>query len=283
MKNIFQYQSYRKLLEDSYLTEKRSTAKATLASYAKGLGLSSSNFQMIVSGTRNLTVANIHAIAKKLAFAPHEREFFEALVLRDQAKDHESQSYYLKRINRLKSGSVDLHSSGRAGGVKRLRTSNKLLNSSQMAPVFLIYLLDFALNGGIRKIEDLDASKLAAKFGMSLSQTRNLLQAIQESVVAEKDFSEQAHIVFQKLTHKISEQDYILEEAGEAIRKIRSDFSNPDTFFRTFTLTMAKDDLPEFRADLIDLLETYIAKTPSTKAIRVIEKVFLAAYPALIE
>ena len=56
---------------------------------------------MVMGGTRNLTVTNIHSFAKALKLNESETEFFETLVLFNQANEANEAKYYRQKLRRL--------------------------------------------------------------------------------------------------------------------------------------------------------------------------------------
>lgn len=57
---------------------------------------------MVFDGTRNLTPNSIRKFAKALKFDKRQTDYFEALVLFNQAKNDKDRETYLDRLNRLK-------------------------------------------------------------------------------------------------------------------------------------------------------------------------------------
>jgi uncharacterized protein (TIGR02147 family) len=262
MKNIAQYSSYRKFLLDSFQAEKKATIGVTLATYGKAFGMAASTLKMILSGKRNLTVSNIHKIARAFKMSPMEHDFFEALVLLEQAESSEEKAFYKAR-------SVGLRKEFK---LAPMRTSDRRFISSWMAPALLVYLKDIA---GLNNIDEV---KIAKKLNVPVEEVQKVLMALNEAGIISSNVSE-THVIFDKLTNRTGERDYIKSEALEVARRIEKDFSNPDTLFRAFTITVDRGDLPSLRAELIALLETYMAKPASPGGDRLVEKIFVASYP----
>ncbi len=86
---IYDYDNYRKLLEDFYTRQK--AAAPDLVSYrylAKRAGFASSNFLLlIIQGKRNLGLQGQRQIEKLLELDKRERQFFACLVSFNQAND----------------------------------------------------------------------------------------------------------------------------------------------------------------------------------------------------
>jgi uncharacterized protein (TIGR02147 family) len=109
MKDIFSYRDYRQALREYYKHEKLATG-ATYARFAKKAGLSSPNYlKLVMEGKRRLTTANIQAFAKAMDFNGIEIDYFEALVLENQAETPLEKRYYSRRIRSIQSTSRKNH------------------------------------------------------------------------------------------------------------------------------------------------------------------------------
>lgn len=103
MKSVFSYGDYRAYLRDYYQERKRADEKFSFAAFARKAECQSVNYlKLVMEGDRNLTVSNIQAFAKALGLKGIEREYFEALVLMNQAKRADEKKYYAERLKRLR-------------------------------------------------------------------------------------------------------------------------------------------------------------------------------------
>lgn len=99
MKEIYQYNHYRRFLGDYFAESKRTTPAFSHQFFARKAGISSTGFMLhVIKGERNLTVPVMHKVARAIGLDREETEFFELLVLFDQAKDQKSKDYYLRKI-----------------------------------------------------------------------------------------------------------------------------------------------------------------------------------------
>ena len=104
MKSLYKYDDYRHFLKDYYEQAKEENPRYSFQQFAKAAGLNSPNYlKIIIDGTRDLTVANIHRFAKALRLTPAETDFFEALVLMNQSSEELEEKYYRARIQKLRS------------------------------------------------------------------------------------------------------------------------------------------------------------------------------------
>lgn len=103
--NIFNYIDYRDYLKAYYSANKRSNSKFSYQYFSKRAGVKSPNFLcLIINGERNLSHENIVGFAKAIGMGREERNYFEALVLFNQAKTSEAKRYYLGLLSGLKKG-----------------------------------------------------------------------------------------------------------------------------------------------------------------------------------
>ena len=99
MKEIYQYNHYRRFLGDYFAESKRTTPAFSHQFFARKAGISSTGFMLhVIKGERNLTVPVMHKVARAVGLDRDETEFFELLVLFDQAKDQKSKDYYFRKI-----------------------------------------------------------------------------------------------------------------------------------------------------------------------------------------
>lgn len=119
MNNIYSYRNYRKYLEDFYRTQKTQTAGYGYAKFSEAAKLGSPNYlKLVIDGKRKLTPANIQSFAIALKLEGKELDYFEALVLANQAETKLEKSYY---SNRLKSILLNLP---RSPVLRKLPTRN---------------------------------------------------------------------------------------------------------------------------------------------------------------
>lgn len=109
MKNIYEYRDYRKALKDFYEYQKKMVRGYTYARFASVAELSSPNYlKLVIDGNRNLTTANIQAFAKALNIEAQELDYFEALVLENQAETPREKTFYARRLKLIKKSSSNV-------------------------------------------------------------------------------------------------------------------------------------------------------------------------------
>lgn len=103
MKAIFEYLDYRQYLRDFY-TARRADGKISLRLFSKKAGLGAPNYlKLVIDGKRNLSSKTIHQFIHALGFKREEAEFFENLVLMNQAEHHDQKNAYYRKLSRITS------------------------------------------------------------------------------------------------------------------------------------------------------------------------------------
>lgn len=94
MNNLFKYSDYRLYLAD-YYAEKKRLSEFSYKRFSEIAQFNSPNYlALIISGKRDLTIANIHNIAKALKLNEQEHVYFENLVLLNQSSTDAEKSFY---------------------------------------------------------------------------------------------------------------------------------------------------------------------------------------------
>lgn len=101
--NLFSYMDYRQYLKDRYAYEKALNKNFSYRYFARMAGLSSPGFlKMVMNRERNLTPTSINQFSKALKLTNKETDYFEALVLFNQAKTDKERDLYFERLTALK-------------------------------------------------------------------------------------------------------------------------------------------------------------------------------------
>lgn len=97
--NIYEFTDYRAFLKAYYETRKRENRRYSFTTFAKQADIGSRNhLWQAMTGRRNLTLVTIRKFAKGLKLKKHEAEYFENLVLFNQAKTNEEKNIYYKKL-----------------------------------------------------------------------------------------------------------------------------------------------------------------------------------------
>ncbi len=99
MKSIFEYCNYRLFLGDYYQFKKRIDPTFSHRAFLSSAGMTGPNFlKNVIDGKRNLSKDGISAFSKALGLKKKERQYFEALVLFNQAKDPFKKQQYFSKL-----------------------------------------------------------------------------------------------------------------------------------------------------------------------------------------
>jgi uncharacterized protein (TIGR02147 family) len=274
MKSIFDYSSFRKFLKEGYLREKKASKHTTLALYAKRFKMSAASLNMIFSGSRNLTLQNLHFIAKTLKLSKEEHEYFEAMVLREQSKQDPivSRYYSQKMKNSLKSVPI-----------KNVRISDRAIVSDWLLPVLLLYLVDFEFKKNNAK--EMDESKLAleiaAKFHVSVERLVPLFKVIKTSDLIQIQADDQVHIMFEKITSDTPQREYFRNVLKQQLDRLDSDFKRPDTMSRAFAFTVEKSAIPDLRLEITAVFERFMSKVSEQTEENTLLQAYAGYFPVM--
>lgn len=101
--DIFDYASFRSYMRDIYLTKKRANKKFSLQYFANKMGFSSrGNLKMIMDGKSNISATAIKRLNEALGHNKAQADFFQAMVLHDQARSDEERTLYFEKMASLK-------------------------------------------------------------------------------------------------------------------------------------------------------------------------------------
>lgn len=257
LKSIFKYSDYRLYLRAYYDDKKKGNTKYSYRVFATGAGLGSPNYlKLVIDGSRNLTVPNIHQFAKALHLGRDEQDFFEGLVLWNQATTPEEKRFYGKRIENLKK----LPSSQNV----RLTREREIL-SHHLFPAILLALIglqpDEALNSLSKRL------KLPIPF---LEQAIAFLRS--EDLVLETPTGFQVnanHYVFHDPRPNKLQKDFLRRQLELSMHAFERSYGESAKFFaHTFTLPHAAfADCVEDIKNLVNAInKTYDELPPETLA-----------------
>jgi uncharacterized protein (TIGR02147 family) len=102
MKSLFNYTDYREFLKDHYESRKKDDPHFSHRYIAAKVGFDSGYFTKIIQGKRNISFKMISKFAQFLNLKMKETEYFESLVLFNQAKSFSEKKRYLEKIMSFK-------------------------------------------------------------------------------------------------------------------------------------------------------------------------------------
>lgn len=263
MKSVCDYSSCQEYLRSAFKNAKQGNSKLTLQTYAQKLGIGHSTLKMVLSGKRRLTLVHVHQIANKLKLSDSELEYFEALALKERTKQPTELRLYSRRVKRARAA-AKLHSV--------LLSKKELLSDPYTLPI-LVYLTDsMKITPDSFQLSESDISAISSKFSLSrgrVKQALDVIESVRLEIGAKKPV--EVHYVFDKLVGLISQKQYLKNWLAEAALRIDSDYSNPETFFNSSTISISKENLASLNQELRTVLQNYMciseqANDPSTIA-----------------
>jgi uncharacterized protein (TIGR02147 family) len=103
-KSIFMYEDYRSFLRDHYAYKKNVDSKFSFRFFSKSAGFKSTNIlKLVMQGQRNIGSRGIEKFVKGLKLNKAEAQYFQALVLFNQATSSEEKQHYAESLVRARS------------------------------------------------------------------------------------------------------------------------------------------------------------------------------------
>ena len=100
---IYDYLDYRAFLRDMFKFRKQQVKHFSYRFFARKSGFKSPNFlKLVSSGQRNLSYESIAKIAAGFSLKKQDQEYFEYLVLMNQAGTHDEKNKYYKKMMSIK-------------------------------------------------------------------------------------------------------------------------------------------------------------------------------------
>ncbi len=106
MINIFDYTDFRKYLTDYYEDRKKRNPRFSYRFLTTQGGVNAGNFAKMLKGERNFTIASAIKLARALKLDKRERDYFQAMILFCQAKNHEDKKHFFEELMTFKESSV---------------------------------------------------------------------------------------------------------------------------------------------------------------------------------
>lgn len=107
MINVFEYIDYRLLLKNLYEGQKKKQPSFSYRYIGQKVGFKSAGFfSNILQGKRNISNNIIFKFAELFKFNKKETEYFELLVMYDQANQHSMKKYYFEKLLAMRKSKV---------------------------------------------------------------------------------------------------------------------------------------------------------------------------------
>ncbi len=244
MPDVMQYQSYRAYLSDLMQYEKNAS-RATLASMGKLFGMSAPALQMVLSGERNLSVHKVYRITRLLKLGLLETEYFESLVLHDQAEDPDERAYYEGKLLRLRSGN----------DVVRLRVADPVLFSRWYVPALMLYLVE------ISPVDHVSDAELSRIFGLPKDELAQAVSELKNSGLLTVTEQGRFRIQADKMSSSSAQKYFLKSLLIECMRRVDVEFKSQDSFFTSETMTLSLAQFRSYVAEHRTLVEKYMSMT----------------------
>ena len=254
LKSVYQFKHYRSFLQHFYDYNKKVLSGFSYALFAEKAQLPSANYlQMVIKGRRNLTVENIHRFADALELESGEREYFEALVLFDQADLKQVKDFYRDRLERLKVNQPE----------SAATTRSMALFAEWYHPVVWV-----AAEGKTRQ----QMIVIGRTMNLKASQIEGALdQLMEDGLLTEDGKGQTFQLVVEHLQSrdsrsvKVLQKEYLGKQLDLSKWAWRHRYGKEGVFLsHTFTLDVA--DYPLFSAQMGDFLSTVVAQADKKKS-----------------
>lgn len=101
-RKIYEYLDYRSFLNDYYQFKKQSTPSFSLRSFSDRIGFKTKDFILrVMRGDKNLSTQSIPKVALAMRLGKRESEFFEAMVLFNQAETNDEREQCYSRLQAI--------------------------------------------------------------------------------------------------------------------------------------------------------------------------------------
>lgn len=247
MKDLRSYASYRDFLTALYETEREAVPSLSFTKFSERLGFPESSLRMILTGRRNLTVANIHGLARVLKFSARQTAIFESMVLRDQASSKGERQYYCRRLkeesNRHK--------------LEERRVSKSRFVKEWFGPALLIYLRDRKLD--VQTLTAPELAELAERLGVSVKNLSETVEWYRENGYLASQADRDVHFTVDKMIKGPHEaKQFIKRSLLEAANRLESDYASGRSLYSVKTFSIDSSQIGSFGADYKELLEKYM-------------------------
>ncbi len=97
--NIFSYLDYRAFMQDMFDFKQKENSRYSYRYFADKIGLLSTNyFSLVIKGKRNISLKTAIKIGRGFGLKKMEQDFFQNLVLMNNATDHDQKNYYYQKM-----------------------------------------------------------------------------------------------------------------------------------------------------------------------------------------
>lgn len=243
MISIYKYEDFREFLKDRYLRMKAKDAAFSYQRFSKDAGVRSPNYlKLIIDGTRNLTISNIHGFARGLKLTEGEAEFFEALVLLGQSASTSERKFYKSRILKLRGSKI--------ASQNRVAVAN--LGQFPYLPAILVSSTGMSVETA--------AQEIGRRFHLPTEQVKKIFEKLRAEKILDDchgryRLTTDYYVQYDNLRSNADQKKFLkaqLELSGKALERRYS----IDAQFFAHTFTTSPERLPGMIQKIADLLET---------------------------
>lgn len=244
MQAIYTYKNYRDALRDFYEDAKVHRASFSFKTFSHDAGFHSPNYlKLIIDGERNLTVANIHGVCKVLSLKGAEIEYFEALVLYNQASSPTEARYYEMRLRRLKD---------QAPKTKRKLPPNLGILQQWYYPALLLYCHDQAAETAIATaIRELKLPRKDILDAIALFKNLQLLDEHEGRF----QISQQQLTIHDPKNLSLAQQEFLRGQIELSMQEFKRQYGKGSAKFISHALTIPADGVEIANARLLAVFE----------------------------
>lgn len=246
MQSIYSYRNYREYLADFYADKKARNPLYSYKTFAETAGLNSANYlPLVIEGSRNLTVTNIHQFAMALKLRVDEIDFFEALVLCNQAKSSLEEDFYQQRVARLrKSKPVKIEKNSPIHALKDWFSTGILILAHGRTKEQTIQKCHDEMKLSLKTIES-TLQKLIELGMLTLEEDKKTL----------KISSQQMTFHDPKNLNRLQES-FLFSQIEQSMRAFKRDYANKKGKFLSHTLTVPKNSIDKLQSQFVSFTES---------------------------
>jgi uncharacterized protein (TIGR02147 family) len=242
VKSVFLYSDYRLFLSDFYNTKKINSSYSYRHFSVKAKLNSPNYLALVIAGTRDLTVLNIHQFAIALDLRADELEYFETIVLLGQSTSENEFSYYENRRKKL------------------LKNKPKQISKHKITSIMaewshagiLVLAHGHTLEKAIEKIQ----SEIGIK---SLEIKKVLSQMVEAGLLSESTDKKlkisSAQITFNDKGVNYAQEKSLLQQLEQSFRAFKKTYSNKSGKFISHSLTVPEGAIEKIQDKFIAFME----------------------------
>lgn len=263
---LFEYDNYRKFLQDYFEAKKRENHRFSQRQFCAKCGFSAHNYvTFVMQKKRNLSLVSIQKVIKGLGLSHKESLFFENLVLLNQAKTVEEKERYFDKLKQT----------GRTSKFYRLNRQQFFFYEKWYYPVVreLMALCDWKHDPAIlaKKVRPTISVQEAREATTLLIQTGMVIKK-EDTYVLAHDFVTSEHVP--TYIKKKSRRD-VLMKGVETIDSIAPE----EKYVSYATLPMSKKVYDDVREKLDEVRQLILSSVEADQEPDEVYKVVLQMFP----